>query len=361
MRENNNPTTDNIYNRNCLRQRICDKNSDFLVTGDNAKCAKSHPRKSPPTQLQKIGSALFYAVCSICIVFVNKSVLTIYHFPSAQILGMGQMIAALLILGTLKAIGKVDFPDFSKDIPKRVFPLPILYLCNMVFGLMSTQSLSLPMFTVLRRFSILMTMILEKYILGNEATRSVTMSVLIMIFGALVAASNDLAFDLHAYFFILCNDAFTASYGVYTKKSLNHKDLGKYGLLFYNSLLSLPLILVVSYFTGDIQKAIEYEGWGNPMFFVQFSLSCFMGFILMYAIVLCTFYNSSLTTTVTGCMKNLIVTYVGMFLGGDYIFSMVNFMGINISVAGSLIYSYYAFRSKQPKVEQTPENEKLPS
>ena len=53
--------------------------------------------------------------------------------------GMGQMIAALLILGTLKAIGKVDFPDFSKDIPKRVFPLPILYLCNMVSGLMSTQ------------------------------------------------------------------------------------------------------------------------------------------------------------------------------------------------------------------------------
>ena len=77
----------------------------------------------------------------------------------------------------------------------------------------------------------------EKYILGNDPTRSVVMSVLIMIFGALVAASNDLAFDLHAYFFILCNDAFTASYGVYTKKSLNHKDLGKYGLLFYNSLL----------------------------------------------------------------------------------------------------------------------------
>ena len=128
----------------------------------------------------------------------------------------------------------------------------------------------------------------EKYILGNNPTRSVVMSVLIMIFGALVAASNDLAFDLHAYFFILCNDAFTASYGVYTKKSLNHKDLGKYGLLFYNSLLryvdrwyleldciflfSLPLILVVSYFTGDIQKAIEYEGWGNPMFFVQFRI-----------------------------------------------------------------------------------------
>lgn len=86
----------------------------------------------------------------------------------------------------------------------------------------------------------------EKYILGNDPTRSVVMSVLIMIFGALVAASNDLAFDLHAYFFILCNDAFTASYGVYTKKSLNHKDLGKYGLLFYNSLLRYDYFHILS-------------------------------------------------------------------------------------------------------------------
>ena len=92
------------------------------------------------------------------------------------------------------------------------------------------------MFTVLRRFSILMTMILEFLILKIVPTRGVVISVLIMIFGALVAASNDLAFDVVAYCFILANDAFTASYGVYTKKTLNCKDLGKYGLLFYNCL-----------------------------------------------------------------------------------------------------------------------------
>ena len=87
----------NINHRNGLCQRVFDKNADSAESADvpneNLKCVStphvSHPRKSPPTQLQKIGSALFYAVCSICIVFVNKSVLTIYHFPSAQILGNG--------------------------------------------------------------------------------------------------------------------------------------------------------------------------------------------------------------------------------------------------------------------------------
>ena len=60
-------------------------------------------------------------------------------------------------------------------------------------------------------------------------------SVLIMIFGAIVAASNDLAFDFTAYALILSNNLFTALYGVYTKKRLS-SDLGKYGLLYYNSL-----------------------------------------------------------------------------------------------------------------------------
>ena len=51
-----------------------------------------------------------------------------------------------------------------------------------------------------------------------------------------------------------------------------------------------------------------------------------------------------------GPLKNTFVTYAGMFVGGDYIFSLINFIGINVSVLGSLIYTYFAFRAKSQTV-----------
>ena len=55
----------------------------------------------------------------------------------------------------------------------------------------------------------------------------VQLSVCLMIFGALVAAFNDLAFNLPGYIYLLLNDIFTAGNGVVMKKKLNAKDLGR--------------------------------------------------------------------------------------------------------------------------------------
>lgn len=293
---------------------------------------------------KRVSSAVFYAFCSFSIVVVNKMVLTTYSFPS-EVLALGQMVATITILSVGKALRLVDFPSLSMDTTTNIFPLPLIYFGNVICGLGGTKRLNLPMFTVLRRFSILMTMLLEQFLLGNRRKPSMQLAVYMMIFGAVFAAWYDLSFNLPGYVMVFISDIATALNGVYTMKKLKIKSLGKYGILFYNSLfMFLPTLIMVK-LSGGLDEAM-LAPWSNPIFTVQFIASCIMGFILNYSVVLCTMYNSALTTTIVGVIKNVLITYIGMFIGGDYIFNMMNFIGLNISAAASMVYTYLEFSSK---------------
>lgn len=319
----------------------------------------SDTKEDGSAQFMKISSAVFYGLSSFLITVINKRVLSSpYKFPSFLVLSLGQLIASIVVLYSGKKLKIVSVPAYSNDLVKKIFPLPLIYLGNMIFGLGGTQALSLPMFAALRRFSVLMTMCLELYVLKVRPSTAVQLSVYSMIGGALLAASDDLSFNLEGYTFIMITNMLTAANGVFVKKKLSGSDLGTYGLMFYNSVVMLVPAVFVTWVVGDLHNAIEYDQWSDPVFVFQFILSCIMGFVLNYSTVLCTQHNSALTTTIVGCLKNVSITYIGMFIGGDYIFSWLNCIGINISVIGSLVYTYVTFRKKN-RPHHGPDHEKL--
>ncbi|XP_032490208.1 UDP-N-acetylglucosamine/UDP-glucose/GDP-mannose transporter isoform X7 [Phocoena sinus] len=243
-----------------------------MTAGREAEGAgMDHASARLPSRAAKLLSALFYGTCSFLLVLVNKALLTTYRFPSPVVLGIGQMTVTIMILYVSKLSKLIHFPDFDKKIPIKLFPLPLLYIGNHISGLSSTSKLSLPMFTVLRKFTIPLTLLLETIVLGKQYSLNIIVSVFAIILGAFIAA----------------------------------------------------------------------------------------GFLLMYSTLLCSYYNSALTTAVVGAIKNVSVAYIGMLVGGDYIFSVLNFVGLNICMAGGLRYSFLTLNS-QLKPKQPVDEENIP-
>lgn len=142
------------------------KSPDSVACHKNPDCAKAILVDTDHhIMVMKIGTALFYAIASFFITVVNKSVLTSYKFPSFQFLALSQMITTVVVLFAAKKLGYIKFPNFHFRIFYQIFPLQFIYIGNTVFGLGSTKELSLPMFTMLRRLSIFMTMVGEYVIL----------------------------------------------------------------------------------------------------------------------------------------------------------------------------------------------------
>uniref|UniRef100_UPI00358E6930 nucleotide sugar transporter SLC35D2-like isoform X3 n=1 Tax=Myxine glutinosa TaxID=7769 RepID=UPI00358E6930 len=268
-------------------------------------------------------SAATFGGVSFLVLIINKEVLTVYRFPSSLFLGLGQMLFTVSLLWMGKALGFITFPNFDLTIPRKVLPLPLLYLGNHLFGLISTKRLSL-----------------------RKPSLPVQFSVVLMIVGAAIAARiwgalesciitaclwwhhvRRCAFTLKTWTWSgrtptmsSCQPSFTRGHGAWTIPSPG------------NLRLDLPPLPATF-------RALHFEGWRDTSFIFLFFTSCMSGFVLLTAIITCTQQNSALTTIIIGCFKNVLVTYVGMIIGGDYIFSWMNFIGLNVCIGGGVLYS----------------------
>lgn len=90
----------------------------------------------------KLTAAGMYGVSSILIMFVNKFTLTVFAFPSFTALGLAQCIATVVLIAGLKTGGVVNYPDFDASVAKKLFPLPIFFILNVLSGLGGTKRIN---------------------------------------------------------------------------------------------------------------------------------------------------------------------------------------------------------------------------
>ena len=162
-----------------------------------------------------------------------------------------------------------------------------------------------------------------------------------------------MAFDLKAYIFGLASVLSQATYLLLVQK--HAQDIGAAESLHLNSYNTFPILLFFSFITGELKHAIHDFAFLDFGFVITFALVVIFGCLLNYLLFLCTTYNSALTTSITGTLKTVVQTGIGMFTFGGISINVFTMLGIALNIGGGILYSFVKYKSSQ--VTQHPAKE----
>jgi drug/metabolite transporter (DMT)-like permease len=295
--------------------------------------------------------ALGYAVASIAITLFNKAVLSEYEFKFPLFLTMCQGAFTILALLVLKQARYLDFPEFNLQTAWQVAPLSLVSSFYIVVSLAALGDTNVPMFTALRRLTILFVMVGEYIYSSKVPSTEVKWSVVVMCVGALVAALKDLSFDWWGYFMVFLTNVATALYTVYIKVVKDRTKLSVAALLYYNTLVTLPLSAVLAVATGEFHQAVSHEALSDVGFQVSFFFSCTLAFFLNMSAYFSTAINSPTSQSVIGQLKNFVAFILSLVLFSDYIFEPWNFVGLLVGFLGGVWYTWIQYKEQASKAD----------
>eukprot|EP00727_Mastigamoeba_balamuthi_P007787 m51a1_g3629 putative dmt family transporter: udpglucuronic acid udp-n- (323) ;mRNA; f:130498-132466 len=303
--------------------------------------------------------AATYGVISISITFFNKAVLSVYKFPYSNTLTLGQMLTALVFMWAMKRTALISYADFNLSTAKTMSPLALWFSGMVVTGLGSLGYVNVPVYNTLRRLTTFIVMAGEFVYLGKRVPRDEFLSVVLMVGGAFVMAYGDLTFNVFGYAMTLLNCVVTAGYLVCIKVTKNKTNCSEFEMMFYNNMLSVPLIVVLV-LALEWKSVAAYEYLWDWGFLLCFFMSSVQAFLLNYFIFLCSTVNSPLTTSVTGQIKAIASSIIGLWIFGDVIITALLLLGLLISSLGSVYYGVIKYNQQMAAIAARLAAEKTP-
>ncbi|KAK1307644.1 hypothetical protein QJS10_CPA09g01890 [Acorus calamus] len=136
-------------------------------------------------------AALSYMGCAVLLVMFNKAALSSYGFPCANVITLFQMICSTSILYAMRRWRIISFTigepwSMSDSHSKLLVPLETLiqtlplagsYLLYMLATMESVRGVNVPMYTTLRRTTVVFTMLVEYLLAGQKYSFSVIGSI----------------------------------------------------------------------------------------------------------------------------------------------------------------------------------------
>ncbi|KAK4277070.1 hypothetical protein QN277_015124 [Acacia crassicarpa] len=297
-------------------------------------------------------AAVSYGFASMAMVFINKAIVMQYAH-SMTLLTLQQLATAILVHFS-RGTGYTKARGIDLSTAKKLLPVSLFYNANVAFALASLKGVNIPMYIAIKRLTPLAVLVAGCFMGKKRPTTQVTLSVILIAGGVLIAALGDFSFDLFGYSLAFCSVFFQTMYLVLVERSGAEDGLSSVEIMFYNSFLSLPFLMFLIIATGEFPDSLSvlFAKFSSLSFLVILILSLVMGIALNYTMFLCTVVNSALTTTIVGVLKGVGSTTLGFVLLGGVQVHALNVTGLVINTAGGVWYSYAKYLQKMSKTSK---------
>ena len=294
-----------------------------------------------------------YVFGSVLLNVINRVIFLNYNFVFHNTFMLLQQIFCviffLIVANNSKAFkkkaGEISFKDFNK-LKEYYFAFACIFILNNLSNFYGNQLvINTAMFLNLRKLTTIMTFFVDICIGKKKMNTFTIICVFLITIGAVITGSEDFTADYFGYLVVIINNTFSVTYSKFTEIFKRKTGVPNLKLLVYNSIISLPLLIIIIFVSGENIKLYNYfndekkfEGNYNGLFWNLF-ISCTVCVGMNTSFFLSNEKNSSLFTNLLANSKSIVVTIISAFVLKKNKLTVRKTLGLSVSTVGAIMSS----------------------
>lgn len=291
-----------------------------------------------------------YCVSSILMTVTNKYVLSGYSFNFNFLLLAIQGAICIATIGTLKALGVINYRSFNKDEAKKWMPIAFLLVAMIYTSSKALKYLSIPVYTIFKNLTIILIAYGEMLWFGGLVTTMALGSFLLMVFSSVLATYGDSAAtksadDMYSlylgYFWMFTNCFASAAFVLIMRIRIKMTNFKDFDTMYYNNLLSIPILLVATFLFEDWSTEnliLNLPKESRNSILIAILISGASSVAISYCSAWCVRVTSSTTYSMVGALNKLPIALSGLV----FFDAAVNFWSVSSIFVGFVSGLVYA-------------------
>lgn len=301
-----------------------------------------------------------YCMASILMTLTNKYVLSSPGYNMNFLLLTVQSTVCVAAIGILKRLKVINYRDFDFREAKFWFPISFLLVAMIYTASKALQFLSVPVYTIFKNLTIIIIAYGEVLWFGGHVTALTLFSFGLMVLSSIVAAWADIQSSSFAsqtlnsgYLWMVLNCLTNAAFVLAMRKRIKLTNFRDFDTMFYNNLLSIPVLVICTLFTEDWSAENIAQNFPPDAKFgvlMAMAISGVSSVGISYTSAWCVRVTSSTTYSMVGALNKLPLAIAGLV----FFDAPITFGSVTAILLGFISGVVYAVAKSQQQRQKDP-------